>query len=113
MKENVEIEIIGYIASDPVIPSPDKYPDFITFQIAITNSKQETTWFKCQTGAEGLTKVIKSYVKKGDGVLVKGYPKINAYLAKDGTAKGSIEINISYLNLLGNYKGKKVDNSPF
>jgi single-stranded DNA-binding protein len=111
MRENVEIEIIGYVATDPVMPSPDKYPDFITFQIAITN-KQDTTWFKCQTGSEGLANVVKSYVKKADGVLVKGYPKINTYLAKDGTAKGSIEINISYLNLLGSYKNKS-NNNPF
>lgn len=104
MRESVEIEIIGYVASDPVMPSPEKYPDFITFQIAITNSKQETTWFKCQVGSEGLAKVVRSYVKKGAGVLVRGYPKVNAYIAKDGTAKGSIEINVNYLNLLGNSK---------
>lgn len=110
MRESVEIEIIGYVASDPVMPSPEKYPDFITFQIAITNSNKDTIWFKCQVGSEGLAKVVRSYVKKGAGVLVKGYPKVNAYIAKDGTAKGSIEINVNYLNLLGNCKKKKSDN---
>lgn len=104
MRESAEIEIIGYVAADPIMPSPEKYPDFITFQIAITNSNKDTIWFKCQVGSEGLAKVVRSYVKKGSSILVKGYPKVNAYIAKDGTAKGSIEVNVNYLNLLGNSK---------
>jgi single-stranded DNA-binding protein len=110
MRESAEIEIIGYVAADPIMPSPEKYPDFVTFEVAVSNNKKEVSWFKCQTSSEALAKVVKSYVKKGDGVLIRGYPKANAYVGKDGKAKAQFEININYINLLTSSKEKPTKN---
>jgi single-stranded DNA-binding protein len=106
MRDSALIEIIGHVGKDPSSPSPEKYPDFVTFEVAVSTSKKDVNWFKCQTSSEGLAKVVKSYVKKGDGVLIRGYPKVNAYIGKDGKAKAQFEININYINLLTSNKEK-------
>jgi single-stranded DNA-binding protein len=106
MRDSALIEIIGHVGKDPSSPSPEKYPDFVTFEVAVSTSKKDVNWFKCQTSLEGLAKVVKSYVKKGDGVLIRGYPKVNSYIGKDGKAKAQFEININYINLLTSNKEK-------
>jgi single-stranded DNA-binding protein len=57
--------------------------------------QKDISWYKCSSWTEGLSNVIKSYVKAGAGVLVKGTPKATAYNDKDGNLKGQIEVNIS------------------
>jgi len=111
MRDSALIEIIGHVGKDPSSPSPEKYPDFVTFEIAVSNNKKEVTWFKCKTSSEPLAKVVKSYVKKGDGLLIRGYPQVNAYIGKDGKAKGQLEIYINYINLLTSSKDKPSNNA--
>lgn len=110
MRDSALIEIIGHVGKDPFVPSPDKHPDFVTFEMAVSNSKKEVTWFKCKTSSEALAKVVKSYVKKGDGLLIRGYPQVNAYIGKDGKAKGQLEVYINYINLLTSSKEKPSNN---
>jgi len=110
MRDSALIEIIGHVGKDPSSPSPDKHPDFVIFEVAVSTSKKDVNWFKCQTSSEGLAKVVKSYVKKGDGVLIRGYPKANAYIGKDGKAKAQFEININYINLLTSSRDKPSNN---
>lgn len=110
MRDSALIEIIGHVGKDPLVPSPDKHPDFVTFEMAVSNNKKEVTWFKCKTSSEALAKVVKSYVKKGDGLLIRGYPQVNAYIGKDGKAKGQLEIYINYINLLTSSKDKPNNN---
>ena len=110
MRDSALIEIIGHVGKDPSSPSPEKYPDFVTFEVAVSTSKKDVNWFKCQTSSERLAKVVKSYVKKGDRVLIRGYPKVNDYIGKDGKAKAQFEININYINLLTSNKEKPSNN---
>jgi single-stranded DNA-binding protein len=110
MRDSALIEIIGHVGKDPSSPSPEKHPDFVIFEVAVSTSKKDVNWFKCQTSSEGLAKVVKSYVKKGDGVLIRGYPKANAYIGKDGKAKAQFEININYINLLTSSRDKPSNN---
>ena len=113
-----EIELIGYVGKDPIFPKPDEYPNFVTFSVGVSRTwkdkqgkeQKETTWFECNTNSEGLAKVIKAYVTQGTGILVKGYPKVRSYIDKSGNAKGSIEVNISRLNLLTSSKERQVTN---
>ena len=113
-----EIELIGYVGKDPIFPKPDEYPNFVTFSVGVSKmrkerggeEKKETTWYECNSNSEGLAKVIKAYVTQGTGILIKGYPRVKAYLDKSGEAKGSIEVNISRLNLLTSSKERQVTN---
>lgn len=109
-----EIEVIGYVGKDPIFPKPNEYPNFVTFPVGISRTWKDkegkeqkvTTWFDCHANSEALAKVIKTQVTQGAGVLIKGYPKVKAYIDKAGEAKGSIEINISHINLLTSSKEK-------
>lgn len=108
MITTAEIELIGYVGKDPIIPKPQEYPNFITFPVGVSRiwkdkegkEKKVTTWYDCNTNSEAMAKVIKTYVMQGVGAHIKGYPKIKAYIDKSGEAKGSIEIHVTYLNLL-------------
>jgi len=100
MITTAEIELIGYAGKDPVVPKPEEHPNFVTFSVGVSKmwkdregkEKKVTTWFDCNTNSEALAKVIKTYVMQGMGVLIKGYPRVKAYIDKSGEAKGSIEI---------------------
>lgn len=114
MITSAEIELIGYVGKDPIFPKPNEYPNFVTFPVGISRTWKDkegkeqkvTTWFDCHANSEMLAKVIKTQVTQGAGVLIKGYPKVKAYINKAGKAKGSIEINISHINLLTSSKEK-------
>jgi single stranded DNA-binding protein len=118
MITTAEIEVIGYVGKNPIVPKSQEYPNFVTFPVGVSRTWKDkegkeqkvTTWFDCNTNSENIAKVIKAYVTQGMGVLIKGYPKIKTYIDKSGNAKGSIEINISYMNLLTGNK-EKVSNS--
>ena len=114
MITTAEIELIGYVGKDPIVPKPQEYPNFITFPVGVSRTWKDkegkeqkvTTWFDCNTNSESLARVIKTHVTQGVGVLIKGYPKVKAYIDKAGEAKGSIEININHINLLTGGKEK-------
>ena len=118
MLTTAEIELIGYAGKDPIFPKPNEYPNFVTFPVGVSRTwkdkqgkeQKETTWFECNTNSESLAKVIKAYVTQGTGILIKGYPKVKVYIDKSGEAKGSIEVNISRLNLLTSSKEKQATN---
>ena len=118
MITTAEIELIGYVGKDPIVPKPQEYPNFITFPVGVSRTwknkegteQKVTTWFDCNTNSESLARVIKTHVTQGVGVLIKGYPKVKAYIDKAGEAKGSIEININHINLLTNSKEKLGNN---
>ena len=118
MLTSAEIELIGYVGKDPIVPKPEEYPNFITFSVGVSRmwkdkegkEQKVTTWFDCHANSESLARVIKTHVTQGVGVLIKGYPKVKAYIDKAGEAKGSIEINISHINLLTSSKEKPSNN---
>lgn len=36
MITTAEIELIGYVGKDPIIPKPQEYPNFITFPVGVS-----------------------------------------------------------------------------
>lgn len=111
MRCEAKISIFGHVGQDPKKPS-DKYPDFITFSLAVTQSwktesgeKQEhTDWYEVTTSQKGLSGIVSSYVKKGDPVYVEGAPKYGIYTSKDGEVKPKVNINLTKIVLLGQAK---------
>jgi len=116
MRNHATIELIGYVYGNPEHPMADKYPNWIKFSLSVTKKwkdkigeeKKEITWFKCNSWSEGLTKMIKNNVTGGMGLLVKGTPKVNAWIDAEGGAKGQIEVHISDINML-TYPSPKED----
>jgi len=108
MRNSATIELIGYVYGEPENPMADRFPNFISFSLSVTKKwkdkldqeQKEVTWYKCQSWSEGLSKTIRNYVKGGMGLMIKGTPKANAYIDKDGVAKSQIEVHIQDINML-------------
>jgi single stranded DNA-binding protein len=108
MRNQANIELIGYVYGEPETPQAEKYPNLVKFSLSVTTKwktksgeyKKEMYWYKCSSWSEGLSKVIKEHVKGGMGLLVRGFPKSNAYIDKEGVAKSQIEVNITEINML-------------
>ena len=108
MRNNATIELIGYVYGEIESPMSDKYPNWVKFSLSVTKKwkdrsgeeKKEISWFRCNSWSEGLSNIIKNNVKGGMGVLVKGFPKANAYIDKEGVAKSQIEVKVSEMNIL-------------
>lgn len=108
MRNNANIELIGYVYGEPESPMVDRFPNFMNFSFSVTKKwkdkfgeeQKEVAWYKCQSWSEGLSKTIKNYVKGGMGLLIKGAPKASAYIDKEGEAKAQIEVNIAEMFIL-------------
>lgn len=73
------------------------------------NPKESTTWVKCTIWRETGKTAIADYLKKGTAVYVEGKPSARAYVAADGTAKSSLEVQVFDVELLG---GKRDGAAP-
>jgi single stranded DNA-binding protein len=108
MRNQANIELIGYVYGNPENPMKDKHPNFIKFSLSVTRKwkdkggeeQKEITWYQCSSWSEGLSNIIKSHVKGGMGLLVRGAPKSRAYIDKEGVAKSQIEVNVKEINML-------------
>lgn len=110
MRNSAIIELIGYVYGEPKYPMPDKYPNWISFSMSVTEryrdknkeEQKKVEWFKCNSWSEGLSQIINKHIKKGSGVMVRGKPKTpKAYTDKEGNIQsGNIEVNISDINIL-------------
>jgi len=108
MRNNANIELIGYVYGEPEHPMQDKYPNWVKFTMSVTKKwknkageeQKDIAWYKCSSWSEGLSKLVKNNVKAGMGLLIKGAPKASAYIDKEGQPKAQIEIGITELFML-------------
>lgn len=115
MRNSATIELVGYVYGQPEKPIADRFPNFISFSLSVTrkwkdkdgNDQKELTRYRCQSWSEGLSKMIRNNIKGGMGLIVRGIPKCNAYIDKDGMAKAQIEVRIQDLNMLTFLKDEK------
>ncbi len=105
MRNKALLNLRGYVGSDPTFPSPNKAPNFITFQVGVStswidksgNQQKQTTWFRCHSNFENVSVFIKKYIRQGQGVEIKGIPKISTFNNKEGKSMTTIEVDIKYL----------------
>jgi len=108
MRNNAEIQLIGYVYQDARCPNERDYPNWVTFKMSVNKKykdkngqeQQDTTWFECKSNSEKMSKNIKEYVKDKMGLMVKGVPKPKAYISNSGTAEASIEVLVNEFNIL-------------
>lgn len=95
-----EVKLIGNVGKDPEIRSTQDGREIANLTIATTESwkdkatgerKEKTEWHKVCVFSEGLVKVIKSYVKKGDKLFISGSLQTRKW-EKDGQDHYSTEI---------------------
>lgn len=117
MKSSAIIELIGWVYKDARCPNEANYPNWVVFKLCVNKKykdksgeiKTDTSWYECKTNNEGMAKILKQYVKDKMGVLVKGIPKIKAYIDSNCQAQASIEVLVTEVNILTSPQDKNSD----
>lgn len=110
------MEIVGRLTANAVTRTVQGDKKIVGFSLAVNDSlrsgeerKEVTNFFECSYWRnEG----IAEYLKKGGLVQVYGRVGVNAYIAKDGEARGVLTVHVSEIKLFGgaaqNVEGKNV-----
>ncbi len=128
-----KVMLIGNVGRDPEIRSTQDGREIANLSIATSESwkdkntgerKEKTEWHRVVIFNEGLVKVVKQYVHKGDKVFVEGTLQTRKWVDNTGVEKYTTEIVLQGFNgnlgLLdrkgaggesGSYAGDQMDNN--
>jgi single-strand DNA-binding protein len=109
--------LTGNIGQDAEVKAFENGRSVITFSVAHSEkwtdkngvAQTKTEWVRCNFWKPSDKTSVAMYLKKGVKVLVEGKPTASAYNNQQGELIASIEINISYLELLSS---AQVDAQP-
>ncbi len=95
-----KIMLIGNCAADPKIMTTQDGREIASFSLGTSEywknkqgeKQQKTEWHKVVCFSQGLTGIIKSYVKKGSKLYVEGKIQTRKYKDKDGIEKYVTEV---------------------
>jgi single-strand DNA-binding protein len=93
----------GNIGSDAEVRHTASGAVITSWSFALSSGygdKRKTTWLRCNLFGDRGEKLAPMLLK-GTQVAVNGEISLNEYVAKDGTNKSSIELNVSSVTLLG------------
>lgn len=102
----------GNIGSDAEVRHTPSGAVITSWSFALSSGygdKRKTTWLRCNLFGDRGEKLAPMLLK-GTQVALNGEISLNEYVAKDGTNKSSIELNVSNVTLLG--KKDSVEKSP-
>lgn len=99
------MEIVGRLTADAVTKTVQGDKKVVGFSLAVNDSfrsgderKEVTNFFECSYWRnEG----IAEYLKKGGLVQIYGRVGVNAYISKNGEAKGVLTFHVSEIKLFG------------
>ena len=108
MRSSAIIELIGYVYQDAKRPNAEKYPNWVVFKLCVNKKyknkqgevKEDTSWYECKTNSEGMAKICRQYVKNKMGLIVKGIPKVKAFIDSKNQPQASIEVLVTEINML-------------
>ena len=100
--------LLGNVGKDPEIRTTGNGTKVASFSLATTekwkdkdgNSSEATEWHNI-TAWNNVAKIVESYVKKGDKLLIEGRITNRSYDDKDGNKKYITEVVCNNLELLG------------
>ena len=90
------------IGSDPELRFIPSGKSVLTFSAASTTGfgeKKKTLWLRATIWNNA--EKINPFLSKGSQIVISGEISQNEYTANDGTKKSSLEINVSYVDLVG------------
>ncbi len=96
------ITVTGNIGRDPETRMDPSGNQFVTFSVGIiVGSKQHprTDWVEVSCNGK-LAEIAATYAKKGNKVLVDGFPHVNAYINKENTPVATQRIYAHVIELL-------------
>lgn len=94
--------LIGYVGREPEVRESSS-GEFVKFPLATTEKwknkqgerQEKTEWHNVVCYSEGLTNVIKNYVKKGDKIYIQGKLRTRKY-ESNGDTKYATEVVLDY-----------------
>lgn len=99
--------LLGNLGADPEIKSTNDGREFANFSLATSESwndkqtgerKEKTEWHRVVCFSEGLTKVIKNYVKKGSKLYIEGALQTRKWQDDTGNDRYSTEVVMQGFN---------------
>lgn len=102
-----KVILIGNLGRDPEFRSTNNGKEIVTFTMATSDSwkdrltgekKEKTEWHRVVVFNEGLVKVIKNYLKKGNKVYLEGSLQTRKWVDNSGQEKYSTEIILQNFN---------------
>lgn len=102
------VMIIGNLGSDPDMRYTPSGVPVTSFNVAVNRRwkaadgtmQEKTTWFRV-TAWRQLAETCNQYLSKGRQVFVEGEIEVGAYMAQDGTPRGSLEVTARDVRFLG------------
>lgn len=102
------LQLIGVLGTDAEVREVGTRKA-INFRVAVNKDYKDssgkkvekTEWIQAVIWkSESQNTKVAEYLKKGKKVLVEGEPTVDAFIAKDGTASGSINLNVKEVEFL-------------
>ena len=95
--------LIGNVGKDPEIRSTQNGTDVANFSLAVSERwkdksgerQEKTEWVSITVWTEGLIRVIKSYVNKGDRLYLEGKLQTRKWQDKEGNDRYTTEVVLS------------------
>lgn len=118
------VTIVGNVGRDPEMRYTSSGVGVCSFSVAVNRrwtdrqsgeKREKTTWFRVSAWRQ-LAETCSQYVHKGMLVLVVGEVEADAYIASDGQARASLELNarvVQFLSRQGEGDGSYYDDSDY
>ena len=116
-----KVTLIGNLGKDPEIKTTGDGKEIANFSIATSETwkdkttgekKDKTEWHRVVCFNEGLTRVIKSYVKKGSKIYVEGQLQTRKWTNQEGQEVYTTEVILQNYNSSLILLDSKGDNAP-
>lgn len=116
-----KVTLIGNLGKDPEIRSTGDGKEIANFSIATSETwkdkttgekKDKTEWHRVVCFNEGLTRVIKNYVKKGTKLYIEGQLQTRKWTNQEGQEKYTTEVVLQNYNSSLILLDSKAENAP-
>ena len=116
-----KVTLIGNLGKDPEIKTTGDGKEIANFSIATSETwkdkttgekKEKTEWHRVVCFNEGLTRVIKSYVKKGSKIYVEGQLQTRKWTNQEGQEVYTTEVVLQNYNSSLILLDSKGENAP-
>ena len=97
-----KIIVTGNVGKDPELRADQTGSQFATFSVGIavgTKQNPKTDWVEVSCNGK-LAELARTYVKKGNKILVEGFPSASAYLNRENKPVASLRIFANNLEFL-------------
>lgn len=102
-----KVTLIGNVGSDPVIRNTNDGKEIASLSVATSESwkdkvtgekKDKTEWHRVTVFSEGLVRVIKNYVKKGNKLYIEGQLQTRKWTDSENQERYTTEVILQNFN---------------